>query len=266
MPELEPRPPIATAPLSLVLIAEATGRALAEVLPEWRKDLEKRKQPFEIIVVRSSGEAAKAESASVQDPPLMGVQLLTSERPGFGAALRTGLTVAQYPLVCYAAADGRYNPADLSKMLEAIDRLDLIAGYRVGRYAPRWLRLTRFVGRELARLVFGMPLEASPCWLGWSGAGRRWLVRWVFGVFVHDPECAFRLGRRELFSRLALQSGGTFVHSEIIAKANFVGGYLGEVPVSYRWPEPSAPRQNFWRDLRRVLSQPNFAAPEPGKT
>jgi hypothetical protein len=71
-----------------------------------------------------------------------------------------------------------------------------------------------------SRVVIGVPLMPRVCWLGSEGRGRRWVARWVFGVRVLDPECPFRLARREIFQHLPIQSSGPFVQVEMLAKAN----------------------------------------------
>jgi hypothetical protein len=63
----------------------------------------------------------------------------------------------------------------------------------------------------LGRIIIGVSLEPTICWLGSVGWGRRWLARWVFGVRLRDPECPFRLARRTIFQRMPLQSRGSFV-------------------------------------------------------
>lgn len=259
MPRIEERPAISTSPLSLVLIARTLDAAVADVVTDWRKVLDKRKQPYEIIVVNE-----KADGPAEAIPDLPGVQLLrSSERSGFGAALRTGIAAAQHPLLCYCTGDHQYEPADLNKLLGAIDKVDLVTGFRVWQQAPRWMRIAGLLGRSLSRIALGLPLERPPGWLGWSGFWRRRLVRWVFGVYTGDPECAFRLMRRQVVAYLPLQSDGTFVHTELLAKANFAEAYLGEVPVTYHPPSPGSGTaigtdKPAWRDLRRVYSSPRF--------
>jgi glycosyltransferase involved in cell wall biosynthesis len=267
MPDLEPRPSIADAPLSLVLVARDNAPALKEILPEWRKVLEKRKQEFEILIALD-GTAEQATQLAAELGPETKV-VRDESRRGFGAALRTGIAAAPHPLLCYCTADRQYEPADLAKMLEAINSLDLVAGYRLGKLAPRWLRVAGMLTRGVALVALGIPTEKSNCWIGWPGAARRWLVRWTFGVFVSDPDCVFRLCRRELFSHFRIQSDGTFANSEIIAKANFVTAQMAELPVTYRSPAPekladaAGLEKPSWREIRRVFSDPAFVRPTP---
>src|SRR5262249_23424805 len=85
--------------------------------------------------------------------------------------------------------------------------------------------------RVIVRVIFGVPLEKMPGWLGWGGLAYRWLVRICFGVRVSDVDCRFRLFRRHIFARVPLQSNGAFAHVEILAKANHLGCLMTEVLV-----------------------------------
>src|SRR5262249_42578980 len=139
---------------------------------------------------------------------------------GFGAALRAGVAAARQPLLATSTGDRQYQPADLRGLLERIDKVDLVTGYRCWRPVPRLLRWLGAVYRLAVRVLFGISLEPLPCWLGEQGQKKRWLARWVFGVRVHDVECAFRLYRRQIFARIPIQSNGPFALVEILAKAN----------------------------------------------
>jgi hypothetical protein len=147
-------------------------------------------------------------------------------------------------------------------LLDAIDRVDLVTGCRAGR-APWWWRGLAALLRGVIRVLFGLTLPPRLCWLGASGWGRRWLARWVFGVRVQDPECAFRLFRRSVFRRLPIQTDGDFAQVEILAKANFLGHLLDEVQVSHRPAGAgdrlaAGPPQHLWRDVRRLFTAADF--------
>jgi hypothetical protein len=156
----------------------------------------------------------------------------------------------------YTTCDRQYQPADLGRLLEAIDKVDLVTGYRAGR-VPGWYGVLRGLTYLFALVIFGLQLETADCWLGRRGLGRRLLSWWVLRVRVHDSECTFRLCRREIFEKIPIQSESDFAQIEILAKATFLGMYLHEVPVTFT-PQPVADtdkadakgRSDIWGLLR----------------
>lgn len=233
MPEAPQLPPIAQAPLSVLLVATDARPHLDDILEKWARHLDKLQRDYELLLIddgSTDGTAARAEALTTRIPRLRVLRHET--RAGFGAALRTGLAAAQHPLVCYAACDPAYQPADVKLLLDHIDACHIVSGARAaaGSHPPWWYR---------------------------------WLARWVFGVRVRDVNCAFKLCRRDVFSRIPLQSTGPFVHVEILAKANFLGCVLDEAGVSYR-PQSGARTEarltlgQIARDARRVFNNPDF--------
>src|SRR5207247_2116077 len=90
------------------------------------------------------------------------------------------------------------------------------------------------------------------------------LVRLFFGVRIVDVGSEFKLFRRAVFTRIPLQSDGPFVHVEILAKANFLGRLMAEVPISYR-PDPAGTTaaqplidRQVLAEARRVFRDPDF--------
>jgi glycosyltransferase involved in cell wall biosynthesis len=256
------RTPIKTAPLSAVLLARDAGPDLEEAVTAWAAQLGALGQPYEIILVNDSGAADAVARLDALAERLPGLRVCHHPEPrGLGAALRTGVEAARHPLLFYTTCDQQYQPEDLTRLLDAIDRVDLVTGCRAGRAAPFWWRGPAAVFRGLIRVLFGLALPPRLCWLGTSGWGRRWLARWLFGVRVQDPECAFRLIRRSVFRRIPIQTDGDFAQIEIIAKANFLGHLLDEVPVRHRSEGAglaAVPPQHFWRDVRRLLTAADF--------
>jgi hypothetical protein len=185
-------------------------------------------------------------------------------RRGVGAALRLGIAEAKHPLLFYAPCDNRYRPKDLYLLLDQIDKTHVVTGHRVGRKVPLLLRILGLAWRCLFRVLFGLPLEPLPGWLGWRDHARNLLVRIFLGVQLHDAQCEFRLFRRSVFRRIPIQSDGQFAHVEILAKANFLTAVMSDVPVSYN-PLSSPP--SWWKDAWRVFAHPDFGPavlpPEP---
>src|SRR5207248_6099704 len=108
----------------------------------------------------------------------------------------------------YTECSNSYEPSDLARLLEVIDKVDLVSGCRVGRFA-----------RERTSV--------------WSQYAYRGFLRLLFGLRLKDVDCSFKLFRRSMFARIPIQSDGPFVHAEIRAKANFLGCIMSGVPVRY---------------------------------
>jgi glycosyltransferase involved in cell wall biosynthesis len=244
------RPPIATAPLTVILL---TTDAAADVLPTWQQCLETLQRPFEILLVRPDRpDATAAPTVFAYDPT-----------QGMVSGLLAALAAAQHPLVILCTADAQYQPSDVQALLQAIDPVDIVGGFRV-LPVPCWRRALDLKMSLLCRIFLGMPLERRRTWLGRDGWRRRWVARWIFGLRVTDPECPFRLYRRAVLSRIPLQSRGTFVHVEILAKANHLACLMAEVPVA--WSPPLQATHEPWRfadEAKALFRNPDFGPPPP---
>jgi glycosyltransferase involved in cell wall biosynthesis len=236
MPDLFERSPIAQAPLSVVLPAYNVEAHLEKVVGDWATYLDSLGRDYELFVVNDGSTDRTAESAAALEsryPRLRHV--LHPTRQGPGAAIRTGIGATQFPLLCYAECSSAFLPPELGQLLEAVDKVDVVSGYRVWRSGrPR-------------------PLAGRYAYRG--------LLRCFFGLRLIDVDCPFKLFRRSIFARIPIQSKGSFVHAEILAKANFLGCIMTEVPVGYEPSNRSDSAASFraqWREARRVFFYPDF--------
>jgi glycosyltransferase involved in cell wall biosynthesis len=256
------RPPIVSAPLSLVLAAHNEGIAVSDVIKAWIAFLDSLSRDYEILLVDDGSSDETPREAQVLADQCKRLRVFHHpEQRGLGAALRTGIEAAQFPLLCYTTCSKEFLPTELQRFLDSIDKVDLACGYRIG-LVPGWLVWLDRLYRLLARVVFGMAPEPRNCWPGWSGFFRRWLGRWIFGVQVRDPECAFCLGRRHIFGRIPIQANSSFALIEILAKANFQGCLLGEVPVTYvpgkKKADSGAGSRQVHREMLSLFRRPDF--------
>lgn len=265
--DLTERSPIATAAISVVLPVPAAADQLAAGVARWDDALKGLKRDYEILLVDdgSADEVVRKLDELRQTNPA--VRVLRHDTPrGPGPVLETAIHAAQHPLLCMSTCDGRYEPKELPRLLDRIDQVDLVCGVRTHQVPPHWYRVTSWFYRLFCAAVLGISMEPRKTWFGRTGFGRRWLARWVFGVRLEDVDCDFRLFRRDLFQRIPIQSRGSFAAIEVLAKANFVNGFMIEVPVSYRpAPQLPAPEKIRWRDVQRVMSNPDFGPVRPGE-
>jgi glycosyltransferase involved in cell wall biosynthesis len=279
MPELTPLPPIASQPLSVVLIAHNQAPHVESVIAAWLTYLNGLDREYELIVVDDGSTDGTAERAQKAAASARRAQVVCHETArGEGAALQTGLSIARHPLLFYTLCDPHYQPADLGKLLHKradprkpdreIDHVHLLSAARGGRRVPWPWRLTGLLWRILLRVLFTHAPERLSGWLGWRRHLVRTLVRVLFGVRYHDVTCPFRLIRRDIFARIPLQSHGPFVHVEVLAKANYLGLVMGEeVTLELgRYPplRDKLAAEEFHQlrtDVRRVIFHPDFGPP-----
>ena len=118
MPEFPPLPPIATQPLSVVLLAHNAAAHLEAVVTDWCTYLNGLDRDYELLLVDDGSTdktAALAAGLAERSPRL---RLLRHDKhQGEGAALRTGLAQARHPLLFYTLCDPRYRPAHLNRLL-----------------------------------------------------------------------------------------------------------------------------------------------------
>src|SRR5262245_32195538 len=137
MPDLPKLPPIASQPLSVVLLAGSDPARVDEAAAPWLAWLRALGKEHEVLLVADSAEDRTAELAA----QLPEVQVLRHAwRRGPGAALRLGIETARHPLLLLAPCSLAYDPADTKALLADIDRVDIVAGHRIGRPVPLGLR------------------------------------------------------------------------------------------------------------------------------
>ena len=272
MPEVTALPPIAHEAVSMILLTDNDGAHLESVVADWVAFFNGLGRNYEIILVDDGSADRTAQLLTPLKDRHGHLKIIRqSPRLGEGAALKAGLAVARFPLLFYTVCDPCYQAADFKRLLPVIDKVHLISGYRGGPPVPA---VVHFLGSLLSifsRLMFGSGLTPLPGWLGWKRHLGRLLVRIVFAVRNHDVGCPFRLIRREIFAQMPIQSKGSFVHAEILAKANFLGCLLGEeiplgdpkhpIPLDRRGGDPV---RRVVAEGFRLMQNPKFAGRTAG--
>ncbi len=182
-------------------VRRVVGEALA-FLPTVSDD-------FEVILVNDGSGDRTGEiidEFAAGDPHIRAVHHPSNR--GYGQALRSGFRAATKELVFYTDGDGQFDIAEMQSLLEQIGRYDIVSGYRCHRQDS--------VIRRLNAWMWGR------------------LVTWVLGFRCRDVDSAFKLYRREIFSRIEMKSTGALIDAEILARATRSGYNLTEVPVSHR--------------------------------
>ena len=163
-----------------------------------------------IVVVDGAADATAARAAAagalVCDVPI---------NRGQGAALRLGYWLARARgarVIATIDADGQYDPADLTRVVEPIlaDEVDFVSGSR-----RLGVELTTDRVRHLGVIVFGG------------------LISVLIGQRITDPACGLRAMRSELTASVVLEQP-QYQASELMISAALHGYRLAEVPSTMR--------------------------------
>jgi glycosyltransferase involved in cell wall biosynthesis len=192
--------------LSIVIPAYNERENLPPLLAELRTAIAATGRSAEILLVDDGStdeSAAWLREEAARDEALRPVFL--AARSGQSAALAAGLLRARGDVVVTLDADLQNDPADLGRVLAALDGADVVSGVRAHRQ-DSWVRLAS------SRI---------------ANATRRAIL----GDSVSDIGCSFKAYRREVLEGLPLFVGA---HRFLPALCQFRGAKLVEVPLSHR--------------------------------
>lgn len=190
---------------------------------------------FEITIVddgSTDGTGEIADRLAAVDTRVRVIHHTTNR--GYGGAVRSGLLAASEPYVFYTDGDQQFDLADLPRLIGRIGDADVVAGYRLKRMDPR------------RRLVVAWVYNR--------------LIRALFGVGVRDVDCAYKLFRRDVFSRVPLtrvHSDGAFFSPELLITLRAAGIRIVEVGVPHyprtKGAPKGAPPKVILRAIRDLL-------------
>ena len=170
--------------------------------------LSKIAEDFEIIVV-NDGSSDRTTSICEELRSRLGkIKVITKQKnEGYGHALRDGFNNAYFDLVFFCDADNQFDLNDIEGLLEFAPDYDMVIGYRKTRHD------------SLKRKIFS-----------W---GYNNVIKLLFGLAVKDINCAFKLFRKELFTKINIESQSYLVNAEILVKGLTLGYTIKEVPVTH---------------------------------
>jgi glycosyltransferase involved in cell wall biosynthesis len=203
------RLPNALAGLTVVLPCFNEAANVADAIRYATAAAERCATDHEIVVVDDGSSDATAEIAARLAERDRRVRVVVHTRNrGYGDAVRSGIAAARMPWVLLTDGDLQFDLSELEDFLPAAARADIVVGWRILRRDPLNRRL-----------------NAS----AWN-----WLVRRMFRLPVRDVDCAFKLIRRDLLERFALEATGAMISTELLVKCLAAGGRLEELGVHHR--------------------------------
>lgn len=172
--------------------------------------LEKTAHTCEVIVV---DDGSRDQTGAIADRlAASDVRVRVVHHPsnlGYGAALRSGLGAARYPVVVLVDGDNQFDVNEVGALLGALEDADVVSGYRISRRDPLNRRAYAFLYNRVARALFDIP--------------------------IRDVNCGFKVYRRRLIEDVLpqLRSTGALINVELLARARKRGARVAEVGVHH---------------------------------
>src|SRR5579872_2665791 len=194
--------------LSVVLPAHNEEEAIAstvhgviDTLATWMHD-------FEVIVVDDGSQDSTGmilDTIAATHSCLRVIHHTVNQ--GYGAALVSGFEAVTRDLVFFMDSDGQFDIRDLEQFFPLLGEYDAVLGYRIDRQ-DTWMRKVNAWGWKI-------------------------LVGMVFGVYVRDVDCAFKLYPGEFFREEKLETRGAMINTEILYKFTRAGYSYTQVGVHH---------------------------------
>lgn len=196
--------------------------------------LSEAKVVTEVIVVNDgSTDNTQQEIESVKSKK---IQVFNKENGGKGSAVRLGLQHATGDYTMIQDADLEYDPADIPKLLEPLDRTGVEVVYG-----------SRFIGAH-SNLLF---------WHRVGNAFLNFMVNILYNTTLSDMETCYKLLPTALFKDLHITANSFDMEPEITCKLLRRDYKIFEVPISYVGRDFSEGKKITWRDgidaLRVIL-------------
>lgn len=181
-------------------------------------------QGYSQFILPHSKSAIKADNFRV---------FLQEKNQGKGVALRRGFREARGRIVVIQDADLEYDPQDLVKLIEPIQRgqADVVYGSRFLGGPHRVLLFWHYVGNKLLSLMSDMVTDLN----------------------LSDVWTCYKAFKREVLAGLTLEENRFGFEQEVTIKVARQGWRIYEVPISYYGRTYAEGKKITWRDGVRAL-------------
>src|SRR3989338_7867982 len=194
--------------LSIVLPAHNEAENLPGLIQDVTAYLESLGWDYEIIIVNdgsTDGTQNILEELQIKNSRIISVH--HPKNRGYGAALRSGFSAATKEWLFFMDSDRQFDIKEISKLANYIDKYYMVIGYRKDRQD----HLIRKINAGIFNIA----------------------VNLLFGLWVRDIDCAFKLMRREIVNKANLESNGALISTELLVRAEKLGYKIKQIPVTH---------------------------------
>ncbi len=194
--------------ISIVLPAHNEAENLPILVADTISCLNNLGWEYEIIIVNDgSTDNTRATIEELQKKYSHIKEVDHPKNRGYGASVRSGFSAATKEWVFFTDSDRQFDIKEIAKLAEYADAFDLIIGYRKNRQD----HFTRKLNAGIFKLA----------------------VNLLFGLFVKDIDCAFKLIKKEVIDKVNLESNGALINTELLVRAKRLGYKIKQIPVSH---------------------------------
>ncbi|MDP1722098.1 MAG: glycosyltransferase family 2 protein [Candidatus Gottesmanbacteria bacterium] len=214
--------------LSLLIPAyndEATiEKVVAEAVAVGRRVAKK----FEIIVTDDGSHDRTGPGLVNLMKKYKNIRVITHRtNQGYGRTIKELYFAGQYEWLFTIPGDYQIGAKEVQKLIPHIGNNDMILGWRVKRHDP--------TNRLFSSWIYNT------------------LLRWLFGVTLHDVN-SVRLLRRSVLTSLHLSSSSAFVDAELVIRTKRLGFSVTEIPIAHRArSDNEVGGGNSWRTVVQTI-------------
>ncbi len=199
---------------------------VVELIEELEPIMLSLKKPWELICIDdgSSDRTLEILSGLITQKPYLKL-LVFKKNYGQSSAFDAGFRASKGEFVITLDGDRQNDPADIPKLLEAINHCDLVCGARVNRKDPWSKKITSFIANYVRRNV---------CDDG-----------------VNDTGCSLKVYRASSLKKIKMYNG---MHRFLPALFKIEGLRIIEVPVNHRERTKGKTKYNFFNRSFNTLA------------